>query len=59
MGITLQKLQERLEQLKKDLAEAQMLAANLSMQIYATQGAIQDCEHWIKVFSEEKSDEKK
>lgn len=59
MNITLQQLQERLEKLRQNDADAQILAANLAAQIAANQGAIQDCEHWIKILSEEESEAKK
>jgi hypothetical protein len=59
MNITLQQLQERLEKLRHNDSDAQILAANLAAQIAANQGAIQDCEHWIKILSEEESEAKK
>jgi hypothetical protein len=49
MVITREEIEKRLEQLKIEQAQVQNNLTQLQANLNAYLGAIQDCEHWLKV----------
>jgi septal ring factor EnvC (AmiA/AmiB activator) len=48
-------VEARLEDLKKGCATIRTQIEQFAVNLHATEGAIQDCEHWLAVIAEEEN----
>ena len=55
--MTRELIEARLEDLKKGCVSAKTQIEQLTVNLHATEGAIQDCEYWLVVISEEEKEQ--